>query len=66
MFVLEMGCLRLSEAKRSSQPVREGCRQSGEEWMVGEQTPARGVAVAFPGELGRPAAPDPLGLTALK
>lgn len=66
MFVLEMGCLRPSEAKRSGQPVGEGCKQSGGEWMVGEQTLARGEADAFPGELGRSAAPDPLSFTALK
>lgn len=34
--------------------------------MDGDQTRARGVAGAFPGEVGRSAAPDPLGLTALK
>lgn len=35
MFVcMEMGCLRLSEAKGSSQPAREGRGQSREsEWM---------------------------------
>uniref|UniRef100_A0A452TGM5 Acetyl-CoA carboxylase 1 n=1 Tax=Ursus maritimus TaxID=29073 RepID=A0A452TGM5_URSMA len=47
----------------SSQPVRGSCRQSGGEWMDGDQTRARGVAGAFPGEVGRSAAPDPLGLT---
>lgn len=34
--------------------------------MDGEQTLDRGVADAFPGEVGRSGASDPLGLTTLK
>lgn len=44
MFVcVEMGCLRLSEAKGSSQPVGEGREQSEESAQMGSR-PGQGVA----------------------